>query len=795
MAESEEKATTTSTPSTVPVKENMQTGDGKRDLAHEQKEESDAKRPKVVDDDVISIGSFDEFDDIECSDTEDDANVVKVTPAEFAKMVAKSANKEGGALKEQLQRVKVKKGTGVGVTGPISYWRTRGAAPSDDFSSPSFDPKLLKYEQGKPLAFQLLSDGLTKIEERIGSGAGSGKFRILVLTNIFRTAIYYYPSDLICILYILIGKIGPDFEKSEIGIGDSTITKAVCEAFGQKESTVKSKLANGAAKDLGEVALIFRMQQKTLKMMKPQRLLIGRVFKDVKEKIALLEGKGSNKTKMETMQRMLVASQGDETKYLTRIFQTKLRSGIQNATLMHSLSYAFSFTSSKISESRVQPETEQSLEALEIRLVNMERAVRRSFSEMPDYGVLVKALLAGRDASNLQEVCKITPAIPVKPMLAKPTKGIHEILDRFNNINYTAEYKYDGERAQIHVVTRKDIRVYSRNSEDMTQKYPDVLEIVKAMVEKTDIKNCIIDSEVVGYDTEQDKILPFQVLANRPRKNSKVEDLKVQVCLFAFDLVYINDEPLVTKTFRERRARLRAAIPIIEKKFVNATSQDFEASAEGGEEPIHSFLNDAIEGSCEGLMLKTLDDNATYEPSRRSLNWLKLKKDYLDGMADSIDVIPVGAWYGKGKRSGTYGAFLLAVIDSDSGDLQTVCKAGTGFKDEDLNRHFHALKDRVIQTPIPHLSVADGLKPDVWFDPSEVWEIIAADLSLSPIHTAAFSLKEPNKGISLRFPRFIKVRDDKGIDDASTADQLVDFYEKQAVIGGGGKKLEAMDDD
>jgi len=129
-------------------------------------------------------------------------------------------------------------------------------------------------------------------------------------------------------------------------------------------------------------------------------------------------------------------------------------------------------------------------------------------------------------------------------------------------------------------------------------------------------------------------------------------------------------------------------------------------------------------------------------------------------MADSLDVIPVGAWYGKGNRSGTYGAFLLAIVDDDSGDLQTICKVGTGFSDHDLARHYNVLKYKIMENSVAHLVVSDQLKPDVWFEPSEVWEVIAADITLSPIHTAAFGLKEEGKGMSLRFPRFSRVRTD-----------------------------------
>jgi len=379
-------------------------------------------------------------------------------------------------------------------------------------------------------------------------------------------------------------------------------------------------------------------------------------------------------------------------------------------------------------------------------------------------------------------VCHISLGIPVKPMLAKPSKGIPEVVQRLSGKRFTAEWKYDGERAQIHIVDRNTIKVYSRNSENMTEKYPDVIQVVKDAL-TDDCQSGIIDSEVVAWEVNEAKILPFQVLSTRGRKNIKVEDIKVQVCIMPFDCMLCNGSAVVQKDLEARRSHLKSMLKEVPGKVTFAIGRDFD---ELDEEKIQAFLDESIAGSCEGLMLKTLNDNASYLPSKRSLNWLKLKKDYIEGVGDSLDVVPIGAFYGKGKRHGAFGAFLLAIWNQEEEEFQTVCKAGTGFSDEDLKTHYQFYKEKTMPKPESSYNVDAKMTPDVWLEPVQVWEIKVADMQISPVHTSAIGMKADGKGIGMRFPRFIRIRDDKQPEDATTAEQIVDMYESQAVVGGGG---------
>lgn len=236
-------------------------------------------------------------------------------------------------------------------------------------------------------------------------------------------------------------------------------------------------------------------------------------------------------------------------------------------------------------------------------------------------------------------------------------------------------------------------------------------------------------------------------------------DLQTVVCLHVFDLLYLNGESLLKKNFIDRRTLLHDKLKERKDRFYHAVYQDAESFEE-----IESFLADSIKDCCEGLMVKTLDVNATYEPAKRSFNWLKLKKDYLDTeMGDSLDLVVVGADYGVGKRTGYFGSFLLACYNEDLECLQTVCKVGTGFSDEALEFIHNRLKDIVVDNAPAGLKFKEK-NIDTWIAPQYVWEIKAADLSLSPMYLAAQGEIEPEKGIALRFPRFIRHRDDKTVE-------------------------------
>ncbi|KRZ99675.1 uncharacterized protein AC631_04582 [Debaryomyces fabryi] len=609
---------------------------------------------------------------------------------------------------------------------------------------------------------------LTELFEKIEQESSRLKITALISQFYYQILEHASSDKLVKIIYLCINRLGPDYEPDlELGLGETLLIKAISECYGRPPSKIKKDYQEVG--DLGIVAQKSRSGQPT--MFKPTRLDIVTVFENL-TKIAKSTGKDSQSKKISTINKMLTACEmkSNEAKFLIRSLEGKLRIGLAEKTVLIGLAQAFVNYENKTNK-KISPE----------KLAQAEDIIREAFSRIPNYEIIINNAYE-HGIFNLLDYCILTPGIPLKPMLAKPTKSISEVLDRFQGEEFTCEYKYDGERAQVHLLPTGEVRIYSRNSEDMSQRYPDLISIIKDFLKTQEISgnhSMVLDCEAVAWDRETNKILPFQVLSTRKRKDVDEKDIKVHICLFAFDLLYYNDQPLITTSLAERRKVMFENLRPIEGKFQFATFRNTSNLDE-----LQHFLDQSVKDSCEGLMVKMMNGtDSYYEPSKRSRNWLKLKKDYLAGVGDSLDLVVIGAYIGKGKRTGSYGGFLLASYNQDSGEYETTCKIGTGFSDEDLVSIHAKLKPTEIQKPKPYYvydTTNSNAVPDVWFEPTTIFEVLTADLSLSPIYKAAH--QQYGKGISLRFPRFLRIRDDKGIEDATSSTEVSEFYERQANV-------------
>ncbi|KAI8084200.1 ATP-dependent DNA ligase [Gilbertella persicaria] len=575
-------------------------------------------------------------------------------------------------------------------------------------------------------------------------------------------------------LVTLFVKLCPDYEGLELGIGESLLMKAIAQSTGRDMKQLKADYAKIG--DLGTIAMNSKGSQRTL--FKPKPLTVTHVFRTLKE-VAKIAGHSAQSKKIDKIKSLLVACQETEAKFIIRHLEGKLRIGLAEQTVLSALAQAVILSD--------KANAKLSSDKKEALLASAVETVKYVYNQLPSYDMIVPALLQ-YPLDELLHHCTMRPGIPLKPMLAHPTKSLTDILDRFEGQTFTCEFKYDGERAQIHRLEDGTIHVYSRNSENMSVRYPDVMSTIHKWI-KPKTTSFILDCEAVAWDKVEKKILPFQVLSTRKRKDVKEEDITVRVAMFAFDCLYLNGQSLLQKPLQERRARLKEAFQETENEFYYAKHMD-----SNNIEDIQTFLDVSISSNCEGLMVKSFDhQDATYEPSRRSRNWLKVKKDYLNNVGDSMDLVVIGGFYGRGKRTSVYGAFLLACYDSETEEYQTICKIGTGFSDENLQLFYDTLKDHVIEQPKRFYCLGENaVKPDIWFEPVQVWEIKCADLSVSPRYMAGVGRVDPKKGISLRFPRFIRVRDDKDPEDATSSEQVSQFYFDQTSQQGN-KTTQDMD--
>ena len=568
----------------------------------------------------------------------------------------------------------------------------------------------------------------------------------LYLVELFKKT----PVDLIDkVIYLMQGKLWPDWMgMPELGVGEKYLAKAIALAAKTTEREVE-KLAKQYG-DLGRAAevLISRIEKKPVGLMmfiqkaptEAVGLTVERVFNTLR-RIALTTGEGSRDIKIKLLAGLLADAKPKEAKYIVRFVEGRLRLGIGDATIMDALAIVYAGSQS------------------------FRPTIERAYNLRADLGLIAKILAS----KGVEELKKITPqvGIPIRPMLAERLNDPMEILKKTGG-KAIVEYKYDGERAQIH---KKDnnVIIFSRRLENITKQYPDVQEYVRKYVKAREV---IIEGEIVAIDPETGEMRPFQELMHRKRKKDihiAIKEYPVRV--FLFDLLYADGIDYTTKPLPERRKKLEEIV----KESDEIRLAEYIVTSDPKE--LEEFFLKAIEDGAEGVVVKAIHGNAIYQAGARGWLWIKYKRDYKSEMIDTVDLVAVGAFYGKGRRAGKYGALLMAAYDPETDTFKTVCKVGSGFTDEDLDKMIEMFEPYVI--PHKHPRVDSKMKPDVWFTPAIVAEIIGAELTLSPLHTCALNAIKPGVGISIRFPRFVRWRPDKRPEDATTTKEIVEMYKKQ----------------
>ncbi|KAL9427711.1 hypothetical protein AB3S75_029819 [Citrus x aurantiifolia] len=607
--------------------------------------------------------------------------------------------------------------------------------------------------------------------------AERGKIKAMsMLCNMFRSLLALSPDDVLPAVYLCTNKIASNHENIELNIGGSLVTSAIEEACGTNRSKIRDMY--NRLGDLGDVAQECRQTQALLAP--PPPLLIKDVY-SMLCKISVQTGSGSTARKKSLIVNLMCSCREKEMKFLVRTLVRNLRIGAMMRTILPALAQAVVMNSS------LEFSHEGKMENLKEKLQSLSAAAVEAYNILPSLDLLIPSLMnkgIGFSSSTLSMV----PGVPIKPMLAKITNGVPQVLKLFQNKAFTCECKYDGQRAQIHKLVDGTVRIFSRNGDETTSRFPDLISIINEFC-KPAAGTFILDAEVVAIDRKNGcKIMSFQELSSRERggKDSviTIKSVKVDICVFVFDIMFANGEQLLGYTLRQRRKYLKDLF-YDEKmgyfqyaKEMTVEADDNCLTSDVSLTKINNFLEEALHSSCEGIIVKSLDVDAGYSPSKRSDSWLKVKRDYVEGLNDSLDLVPIGAWHGNGRKAGWYSPFLMACYNPGTEEYQSVCRVMSGFSDSfyiEMKEFFSG--DKILLKKPSYYRTAEV--PDMWFSPEVVWEIRGADFTISPVHQAAIGLVHPSRGISIRFPRFIRLVSDRNPDECSTAPDIAEMFHSQ----------------
>ncbi|MDI6891379.1 MAG: ATP-dependent DNA ligase [Actinomycetota bacterium] len=545
------------------------------------------------------------------------------------------------------------------------------------------------------------------------------------------------PKELIDkVVYLTQGKLYPDYAGIEIGIAEKLAIRAIALATKVDEKVVRKSFERTG--DLGETAQEL-LEGKAFKVERP--LTVEKVFETL-DKIARTSGRGAIETKMNLLSNLLRETSPKEAKYIVRTVTGKLRLGVADMTMLDALSVVYAGGKGARGE------------------------VERAYNISSDLGAVASTVARG----GLAAIRKFGVQVgkPIRSMLAERLRTPQDILEKMGGA-CAAEYKYDGERIQIHKRV-SEVALFSRRLENITHQYPDVVELTRKSIRA---KEAIAECECVAVDLETGELRPFQELMHRRRKYGIKEAMELYpISIFAFDLLFVDGDDLTSRPYPERREHLEKVLAVSDR--AGLTRYRLVRSAE----ELEKFFEEAIQDGCEGVVCKSVGSHAVYQAGARGWLWIKYKRDYRSEMTDTVDLVVVGAFHGRGRRAGTYGALLLGAYDPREDTFKTVTKCGAGFTDDDLARLPKMFEDYRISHR--HSRVVAKLEADVWFTPSVVLEIIGAEITLSPIHICGLDKVRKGSGLAIRFPRFTgNYRLDKAPEDATTEEEIIEMYQSR----------------
>ncbi len=584
------------------------------------------------------------------------------------------------------------------------------------------------------MQFQTLAEYFDRLE------ATSSRLELIrILSTLFHEVHSADEVEEIC--YLVQGRIAPFFAPIEIGMAEKTIADALSHAFAIDREEVLIEFDR-----LGDMGLAAQKIAKG-KHKETSSVSVKEVF-DILTEIANTSGNGTVEKKITLFSDLLKKLDSVSIKHVVRIPLSNLRLGIGDPTIMDALA------------------------AVKLGDKKLRSYLEGAYNRTSDLGLIARTLWEAKNpVAGVDAIEKLSVQVgkPIRSELCERLPDAKKVIEKMGEVD--AQYKYDGFRVQIHK-KGNDIWIFSRNLENMTHMFPELIEAAKQDI---DAKSVILDGEALAYNAVSEEFLPFQETTKRRRKHNIAEVAeKLPLRAFIFDILYKDGKQLLDTPLQERQKMLKETI-IKDDTLLLAENNLIDDA-----QKLQNMLDDAITKGLEGVVIKKM--NSKYEAGARNFNWVKLKRHNAGELKDTIDCVLLGYVSGKGKRTAFgAGALLVGVYDKKEDVFVTVSKIGTGLTDEEWT----SIRERSKGLERDHkpARVISLIQPSVWLEPKIVIEVLADEITRSPIHTAGAVLEE-NKvvesGYALRFPRLVSFRDnDKSPEDATTVKELIDMYQEQ----------------
>ncbi|MGC9517580.1 MAG: ATP-dependent DNA ligase [Methanomicrobiales archaeon] len=585
------------------------------------------------------------------------------------------------------------------------------------------------------IKFETFTDYLEKLENTT-----SQTEMIEILSEIFKES---EKQEINKICYLILGQIGPEYEDIKLGMDEKMVQQVISLAANVDKESVENETKNLG--DIGNTAqkIIKTRENKFKEFFNYKDVLSVNDVYNAFRKIATASGEGSYEIKKKTLASMLIEADQLSKKYIARLANGRMRLGVGDMTILYGLSVSVFKTKEKKDE------------------------LEHAYNVSSDIGYVAKILFK-KGIEGVKRI-DITLNKPIKAMLAQRISDFSKIKDKISSENIAAEEKYDGERIQAHK-EGKNVKLFSRRLTNVTKQFPDVVEKINRHVK---VENVILDGEIVAYDFEDKKFYPFQKLMQRRRKY-KIKEYreKIPVKYICFDVLYINNESFLKKCYPDRRKELENVLE--SSKYIDLAGRVVSSNLD----TIDSFFQDCIDRNLEGIVCKSCAEDSYYRAGAREWSWIKWKKEYISNLTDTFDLVIVGAFAGRGRRSGTYGAILCAAYNHADDIFETVTKLGTGFTDKQLEQLPEKLADVLVDKKPARLDLNKNMEPDYYFAPEYVIEALGSEITKSPVHTCNWN-EEEKQGMALRFPRFIRWRGEKSPEQATTSEEILQMYEEQ----------------